>query len=59
MNKTSYKVFAIATIPFFAVDYYYTRTNVLSPFGGLVDGTGNAIIVAACLWGASMDEELD
>jgi hypothetical protein len=60
MSKRSYKIFALATLPFFVVDYWYTCVDpVVTPFGGIVDGLGNVIIVSACMWGAQMEEKLD
>lgn len=53
MTRRSFLTFAVATLPFFVFDVWYSLVNpVMTVVGGLADGVGNVIIVSSCLWGA-------
>ncbi|KAJ3036597.1 hypothetical protein HK097_003797 [Rhizophlyctis rosea] len=47
-TKLFYKVFGGALVPFFVFDFLAVRTGALNVVGGVLDGLGNVVMLAAC-----------
>lgn len=51
-TRTTFLVFGLALIPFFAFDLWFTFGDpVLTVFGGVMDAIGNIIMLALCVLG--------
>ena len=52
MNKTAYKIFGAAILPFFVFDVVAYKAGYITLMGAIGDGIGNVIFTVCCAVGA-------